>query len=1266
MKSSRQYSCPTILSTVALAIAVCLQPAAAATAAPTGSGQTVASLSPATPTGFGQTVTSASPIAPTDPGQAVASLSLAAPAAPPAALTETTQAATPTSTDEIAILTPTPDTVLDQPATSLTIQYPIETKVDVLVNGEAADRGLIGRTETNQTTGRVTETWYGLILNEGKNTISLHRAGELKPSAQVQVQVSGQPTKIKVSTLETRIPADGRSTATIQGELQDKDGNLSNWSADVTLDTSAGEFIGTDQAPDSPGFQVKVNHGRFTAVLRSTSQAQAVRVRAQTGSLEGYYQFQFETPIRKSLLSTGVLDFRLGARGTNYYDRFQDFLPADGKNNTVLDVKGAAFATTSIGSWLFTGAFNSARTLNENADGRSQLLGTVQPSDQQYPTYGDSSVTEKVTPSQDSLFLRLERTSPIKNAGFDYVMWGDFTTEEFATPSQEFTATNRTLHGLKANYNLGSFQLSALYSNTVQGFQRDTIAPDGTSGFYFVSRRNLLEGSENIVIELEELNRPGTVVSAQQLVRSSDYTIDYDRGSLLFRDPILRTDTAADGTLLVRRIVVTYQYDTPGTTTSIYAGRARYHFSRAQGLESWIGGTYWREDQGSRLFELFGADARIALGTQGHITAEYAHSNNALDTTGGAASGSAYRIEIEGTPLKGWNGRAFYRTAEAGFSNNATLSFVPGQTRYGAAVTGQIGTSTRIIANVDHEENFGIAPLVLTDLDLLLHPGTAPIPGERQDNSLTTLRAGVEQQIGKARLGVNFVHRDRIDRASAVNLTSSSNQLETTFSVPLQQKLTFNALGAFNLSGNDPIYTNHVQAGLDWQIHPNVSIQLNQHYFWDGQYGNRAVTSLDTVGHYDLFKNTQLTGRFSLLGGADNLTGQGAAGIKHHWQIVPGVNMNVAYEYVMGQFFGRTAAGQQFEQAYAVGSGASALGVGSGHNFSIGVDYTDNPDLKASFNYQYRTSSAGVNSVLTGDILGKFNDSITGLGHFDQAGAANQLLGLLGDTANLRVGIAYRNPTNDKFNALFRYDYRQNPSITPDTILLGSGTGSSDHTLSAETIYAPNWRWELYGKVGFRYSKSYLANDFINSSTLFLSQLRATYRLNYRWDLTAEGRMINTLSAGGTEFGATAEVGYYLTPNLRFAAGYSFGSVTDGDLNRHAGGPYVGLTVKLDELFSGFRLLKKKPIPETPAPIAEPTAEVSEPAATPADLPAPAPASTEAGSNPQGTEAGASEKDLSSSSEPASAKDLSPSPNPASAPIAPIADPAAQSGSSLW
>jgi hypothetical protein len=286
--------------------------------------------------------------------------------------------------------------------------------------------------------------------------------------------------------------------------------------------------------------------------------------------------------------------------------------------------------------------------------------------------------------------------------------------------------------------------------------------------------------------------------------------------------------------------------------------------------------------------------------------------------------------------------------------------------------------------------------------------------------------------------------------------------------------------------------------------------------------------------------------------------------------------MNLSYEHVFGGFFGNTGTSTQFAQPFAVGQSAAALGLANGDSYSAGLEYTDSKDFQASARYEHRSSSGGVNTVISAAATGKLSPSLTALVRYQQANAANQRLTGLPDTANLRLGIAYRDPNDDKLNALFRYEYRRNPATLPDSILFNTGSDSQDHTFAIEGIYAPNWRWEFYGKYALRHSSTTLAKDFVSNSTVSLAQLRATYRLDYSWDLVGEVRWLTQPSTGFRETGLNLEAGYYLTPNLRLSAGYAFGRVSDRDFDgsRSASGFYAGLTIKVNELFSGFGLQK--------------------------------------------------------------------------------------------
>jgi hypothetical protein len=1101
-----------------------------------------------------------------------------------APVTPTPPAIQPSPAAALVILTPTPNAIVDVGATNITIQSPLDGQVDLQVNGQPVSASLIGRTERNSQTKQITQTWFGVPLQDGDNTITatLSVNGNVTATSALPVQVRGEIKRLKLSTAETRIPADGRSTVTINGELLDAKGNRSNRDALVTLTANAGEFVAADADTAQPGFQVKATQGQFSTPLKSGIEALPVRIQAKTANIDAFTQVQFETSLRPSL-TTGVIDLRIGRRGTDYYDSFRQYLPADRDYNYKLNAKGAAFATGKVGDWLLTAAYNSDRALNKNCDRTTRLFRDTQFCEQNYPVYGDASKTEVLTPSTDSVYFKLEQSAP-GTIGTNYAMWGDYRTEEFATTAQQFTATTRPLHGFKANYHIGNLQATAMYGNNLQGFQRDSLSPDGTSGYYFLARRLLIGGSENVFLELEELNRPGTIVDRQQLSRGQDYEIDYDRGTILFKQPILRTNIDKSGQVLVRKIVATYQYESSDQKNSLYAGRLRYHLSKESGKESWIGGTYLREDRGTRDFEIYGADAIYNFGT-GNIVAEYAHASNRSDILG-LVSGSAYRVEANATIAPGVQTRAYYRKAETGFANDATISFVPGQTRYGAGVQAKVGATTDLRLQYDHEDNVGIAPRQLDNLTDIFTPRTTAVPGAKVDNSLTTITAGVQQKIGDGNLAIDYLHRDRTDRLYQT-ASNRSDQLRSNLTYPLSKKLTLQALNETTLSAKtDAVASDRTALGLDWNFMPGLSLQFGQQWFTRGQSAGQAITSLNLNGEYKLGADTTLTGRYGIVGGASPWTTQGALGLNQGVTIAPGLRADLAYEHLFGGYLNRTNAGQQFSQPFTSGQSASALGFGGGDTYSVGLEYTGSKEFQASARYQHRSSSSGTNTVLSASALGKLSPAITAIARYQKTGTANQQLDL-GATSDLKIGLAYREPKDDRFNALLRYEYRKNPSTIPDSILFGAGSGSREHLLALEAVYAPNWRWEFYGKYALRNSRTYLATDQVGKGTISLAQIRAMYHLDYSWDLVGEARWISQPTADYTELGWLAEVGYTVTPNLRLAVGYSFGKVDDRDFSgsRSAGGVYFGLSVKLNDLLSDFGRQKPSPKPDTVAQV---------------------------------------------------------------------------------
>jgi hypothetical protein len=1107
--------------------------------------------------------------------------------------------------DEVRIVSPQVSVITDK-FTNLVVEYHSNAEVTVKVNGKLIDASIVTQVEKDAAQQLNTQVWYNVPLSEGENIIT----AQVATGKPVSVKLTVKQRKAKISIAPTgdrgatpkeyrTIPADGRSTIALNGKIIDEDGKIIPKNVTVTLTASAGKFIGADQDKDASGFQVLARNGIFTATLQSSLEAQRVQIRAgvdnggvetfqwnvstrvgKTDSsssppLEAYTDVEFITYLRPSL-ATGSVNLRIGAGGTNYWGSYRDFLNPK-KQGTEVDLNAAVFATGKVGDWLFTGAFNSSRSLNQDCNNDNRLFGSIQSCEKQYPVYGDSSTVTSTAPSTDSVYARFERTSPVPGAEPDYFMWGDYNTTEFARTSQLYTATTRQLHGFKGNYNFGNLQLTALYANNIEGFQRDTITPTGLSGTYFLSRRLVIPGSENVFLESEEINRPGTVVERKPLLRGADYDIDYDRGTLNFHRPMFATELNPFGSTLVKRIVVTYQND-EGEDTNLYAGRLQYNFRPEAGnTNAFIAGSYLRENQGAQDFQLYGFDFFAPLGKNGQIVGEYARSNhNSLIF--GDVSGSAYRLEAFGNFSDRIQAKAYYRSLTENFANNATSSFTPGQTRYGASAIALLTDSTSFNLGYDREDNFGIAPATRTQFFDLFNPQPQPTPGSRVDNKLTTIRAGIQQKLGESDLGIEYVNRSREDKISN-QFDGNASQIVSHLNVPLSNALTLKAQNELNLGDSDVLYPNRTTLGLDWALYPGVTMRLAHQFYDGGLLKGNSITSLDTILDRKLSENTNITGRYSILSGVEGLSDRGAVGLNHRIRLAPGLKLNLGYEHIFNNLFTPTAAGARFAQPYAVGQSASYEGLFSGDAYSVGLEYTDNPNFQASTQFEYRNGSGGSNTVISANVAGKITPAVTALVRYHQAGGANQLLEGLGDTANLKVGLAYRDPNNDNFNALLRYEYRQNPSTIPDNLLNGSGNNSIDHLFAAEAIYAPNWQWEFYGKYAYRNSTGYLANNFTNSSSVHLTQLRASYQLGYRTDLAVEGRWIGQPEQGYNEFGVALEGGYYFTPDLRIGLGYAFGGVDDRDFTgyRSNGGPYLNISFKVNELFGGFGRQKVVP-----------------------------------------------------------------------------------------
>ncbi|MCH8150686.1 MAG: hypothetical protein IH987_22395, partial [Planctomycetes bacterium] len=121
------------------------------------------------------------------------------------------------------------------------------------------------------------------------------------------------------------------------------------------------------------------------------------------------------------------------------------------------------------------------------------LLKDLNP-DRQYPVYGDGSTMHFAAPSQGGNYVSLDR-------GESFLRYGDFRT---GLDQGELLVYQRATTGVNANLFSGSDAVKAFVAKTDFITQKDQMPADGTSGFYYLSRKPIVENSEMVVVETRD------------------------------------------------------------------------------------------------------------------------------------------------------------------------------------------------------------------------------------------------------------------------------------------------------------------------------------------------------------------------------------------------------------------------------------------------------------------------------------------------------------------------------------------------------------------------------------------------------------------------------------------------------------------------------------------------------------------------------------------------------------------------------------------
>ena len=570
----------------------------------------------------------------------------------------------------IGFLFPEPDHNPRARAVRVAIRHHPGQSVRLLVNGVEAD-ALAFEGATRNAAGTVSVSlWRGIPLEERETRLTAevrNADGSVAETLHRVVHYSGAPIRAELLRDRSVLVADGVARPVIALRLTDRDGRPvrhgvtgdfevpAPYYPAVEADAQqARQLAGLERA--RPYWRVEGDDGIAYVELEPTT---------ASGTLSLRFDFRDGTVRRnqrvEAWLDPGDRPWTIVglAAGTVGFNRLRGRMEDLARRGDVLtDGRLALYATGRIrGRWLMTLAYDSDRRERE-----ARFGGTIDPN-AYYTVYADRSERRFGAASTRRLYLRLERPQ-------FYALFGDFET---GIDEPELTRYVRAFNGLRAEYRSDRFGAIAFAADAPNRHGHEEIQGNGLSRPYLLNASPLLANSERISIEVRDRLRADRIVERRIMTRHIDYDIDYQTGSLRFREPILSRSSAGDPQFII------VDYEVPGTTgRSLNAGGRVSWRDRSQQLQ--VAATVIHDASDVRRTDLAGVDVRYRPSADTEIRAEAAASDS---RTGGASrTASAWLVEAEHHGAR-YDLLAYAREREAGFGVGQLNAAENGTRRFG-------------------------------------------------------------------------------------------------------------------------------------------------------------------------------------------------------------------------------------------------------------------------------------------------------------------------------------------------------------------------------------------------------------------------------------------------------------------------------------------------------------------------------------------------------------------------------------------------------
>ncbi|MGM8889943.1 hypothetical protein ACS8FA_03695 [Psychrobacter sp. 1Y1] len=1034
------------------------------------------------------------------------------------------------------------------------VQAPLGSSFTLYANGKAVSEQQIGKTAEQEKQKVTAFDYYAVDLKRGSNTlrgVATDVNGKVISEQTINVLTPDSLQAIDYRTQDSLVPADGMSEYQIVISLKDRDGRPYVASTPITIDTNIGRINLKDGSKEAAGTQITVNGGELLIPVTAPSVPGKGELVIDTGSRKQVIPLQFTAQLRP-LIAVGIVEGAIslkdfdGGQITDAQGAFEEELhEISGNDDYAASGRAAMFLKGKVrGDYLLTLAYDSDKK-------GERLFRDIEPGEY-YPVYGDSSAKGFDAQSTSKLYVRLDK-------GRSFAMYGDLKTQIDDDEGIKLGQYNRTLTGLKAQFEDSNTRVTAFLAETSTSQRVNETRGLGISGPYPLAENfdAVLENSETVEVITRDANNPGLIINRETLTRFADYEIDPISRSLFLTAPIASQDI--EGNPIYIRVTV--EVDEGGEDYFVGGIAAKQQLTDKVA----IGGSYVNSDDPLNKEELVSVNSVVKFNDKLKLVAEYAMNKaenpnfqssnqiNATELTDSDVEGNALRIELDFDNKKNTLAKAYYNDADEGFVTGAS-PLTAGRTESGVEVTHTLNDKKTALklegirteehttdasregvqASVEHRLSENIVGEIgvryykqdataasrntqaATDVvditddtlfndDIINQSALSSVSNAEEDIEGTTVRARITSRLPKLNDSLVFAEYEQDIENSSRNATS--------------------------IGGETPLGN----LGRLYARHDLINSLSGTYGLDDTDERQRTTVGFDAT----YMKDGKVYSEYRMRDAISAREAEAAIGLKNKWYVQEGLTLNTLFERV------ESLEGEESNTATAAG---------------IGVEYLAKENYKASGRFEKRWGETSDTLLGSAGIAYRYTDEVTFLAKdiYSRTDYSD------GDrTINrFQLGAAYRDYDSNQLDMLAKFEYRLDDNNTGD-----DAYQKDTMVWSWNGNYHPTRPLTLSGRYAGKYTE-YEADSLTSNNTAHAVYGRGLYDISERWDIGLQAGTYWNDQANDLAYMLGAEVGYSPMTNLWLSLGYNFMGFEDEDIaydDSTQQGAYFRLRFKFDE-----------------------------------------------------------------------------------------------------